>query len=569
MESIPKTKQWWKEAVVYQIYPRSFKDSNGDGIGDLTGIIEKLDYLQELGVDVVWLSPVYKSPNDDNGYDISDYQDIMDEFGTLADWDELLSQMHARGMKLVMDLVVNHTSDEHHWFIESRKSKDNPYRDYYIWRPGKDGKEPNNWQSFFSGSAWQYDEATGEYYLHLFSKKQPDLNWENEKVREQIFTMMTWWLDRGIDGFRMDVINLLSKVEGLPDAPVTNPNDRYQWGGQYFVNGPKLMDYLREMKEKVLSKYDIMTVGETPMVTTDDAIRFTNEQDGVMNMLFQFEHMDVDTKPGSPLGKWDIQPWKLTDLKKIMSKWQVELHGKGWNSLYLENHDQPRSVSRFGDDKTYRVESAKMLATWLHMMQGTPYIYQGQEIGMTNVAFPSIEYYRDVETINLWNDVVVNKGYDRDKILKAIHYRGRDNARTPMQWDATEHAGFTTGTPWINVNPNYCDINVEQAMKDENSVFHYYKKLIRLRKEHPIIVYGSYELLLEDDEQIYAYVRKFNNEQLLVITNFSSEQPTFKLPAHITFTEKQLLISNYVVDENESIDTIVLKPYEARVYKLK
>lgn len=569
MESIPKTKQWWKEAVVYQIYPRSFKDSNGDGIGDLRGIIEKLDYLQELGVDVVWLSPVYKSPNDDNGYDISDYQDIMDEFGTLADWDELLHEMHARGMKLVMDLVVNHTSDEHHWFIESRKSKDNPYRDYYIWRPGKDGKEPNNWQSFFSGSAWQYDEATGEYYLHLFSKKQPDLNWENEKVREEIFNMMTWWLDRGIDGFRMDVINLLSKVEGLPDAPVTNPNDRYQWGGQYFVNGPKLMDYLREMKEKVLSKYDIMTVGETPMVTTDDAIRFTNEQDGVMNMLFQFEHMDVDSKPGSPLGKWDIQPWKLTDLKKIMSKWQVELHRKGWNSLYLENHDQPRSVSRFGDDKTYRVESAKMLATWLHMMQGTPYIYQGQEIGMTNVSFPSIEYYRDVETINLWNDVVVNKGYDPDKILKAIHYRGRDNARTPMQWDATEHAGFTTGTPWINVNPNYRDINVEQALKDENSVFHYYKKLIRLRKEHPIIVYGSYELLLEDDEQIYAYVRKFNDEQLLVITNFSSEQPTFTLPSHITFTEKHLLISNYAVDENESIDTIVLKPYEARVYKLK
>lgn len=569
MESIPKTKQWWKEAVVYQIYPRSFKDSNGDGIGDLRGIIEKLDYLQELGVDVVWLSPVYKSPNDDNGYDISDYQDIMDEFGTLADWDELLHEMHARGMKLVMDLVVNHTSDEHHWFIESRKSKDNPYRDYYIWRPGKDGKEPNNWQSFFSGSAWQYDETTGEYYLHLFSKKQPDLNWENEKVREEIFNMMTWWLDRGIDGFRMDVINLLSKVEGLPDAPVKNPDDRYQWGGQYFVNGPKLMDYLREMKEKVLSKYDIMTVGETPMVTTDDAIRFTNEQDGVMNMLFQFEHMDVDSKPGSPLGKWDIQPWKLTDLKKIMSKWQVELHGKGWNSLYLENHDQPRSVSRFGDDKTYRVESAKMLATWLHMMQGTPYIYQGQEIGMTNVSFPSIEYYRDVETINLWNDVVVNKGYDPDKILKAIHYRGRDNARTPMQWDATEHAGFTTGTPWINVNPNYRDINVEQALKDENSVFHYYKKLIRLRKEHPIIVYGSYELLLEDDEQIYAYVRKFNDEQLLVITNFSSEQPTFTLPSHITFTEKQLLISNYTVDENESLDTIVLKPYEARVYKLK
>jgi oligo-1,6-glucosidase len=569
VESISKNKKWWKEAVVYQIYPRSFKDSNGDGIGDLRGIIEKLDYLKELGIDVVWLSPVYKSPNDDNGYDISDYQAIMDEFGTLADWDELLAQMHGRGMKLVMDLVVNHTSDEHPWFIESRKSKDNPYRDYYIWRPGKDGKEPNNWQSFFSGSAWQYDETTGEYYLHLFSKKQPDLNWENPNVRKEIFEMMTWWLDRGIDGFRMDVINLLSKVEGLPDAPVTNPNDRYQWGGQYFVNGPKLMDYLREMKEKVLSKYDILTVGETPFVNTDDAIRFTNEQDGVMSMLFHFEHMDVDTKPGSPLGKWDIQPWKLTDLKKIMSKWQTELHGKGWNSLYLENHDQPRSVSRFGDDQRYRIESAKMLATWLHMMQGTPYIYQGQEIGMTNVAFPTIEQYRDVEIRNLWKDLVVEKGYDPEKILKAIHYRGRDNARTPMQWDATEHAGFTTGTPWIEVNPNYREINVEQALKDENSIFHYYKKLIRLRKEHDIIVYGSYELILEDDEQIYAYIRKLENEQLLVITNFSAETPTFALPNHITFTEKQLLISNYPVDENEEIQTILLKPYEARVYKLK
>ncbi|HZG61579.1 MAG TPA: alpha-glucosidase [Anoxybacillus sp.] len=569
MESISKNKKWWKEAVVYQIYPRSFKDSNGDGIGDLRGIIEKLDYLKELGVDVVWLSPVYKSPNDDNGYDISDYQAIMDEFGTLADWDELLAQMHGRGMKLVMDLVVNHTSDEHPWFIESRKSKDNPYRDYYIWRPGKEGKEPNNWQSFFSGSAWQYDETTGEYYLHLFSKKQPDLNWKNPNVRKEIFKMMTWWLDRGIDGFRMDVINLLSKVEGLPDAPVTNLNDRYQWGGQYFVNGPKLMDYLREMKEKVLSKYDILTVGETPFVNTDDAIRFTNEQDGVMSMLFHFEHMDVDTKPGSPLGKWDIQPWKLTDLKKIMSKWQTELHGKGWNSLYLENHDQPRSVSRFGDDQRYRLESAKMLATWLHMMQGTPYIYQGQEIGMTNVAFPTIEQYRDVEVHNLWKDLVVEKGYDPEKILKAIHYRGRDNARTPMQWDATEHAGFTTGTPWIEVNPNYREINVEQALKDENSIFHYYKKLIRLRKEHDIIVYGSYELILEDDEQIYAYIRKLDNEQLLVITNFSAETPTFVLPNHITFTEKQLLISNYPVDENEEIETILLKPYEARVYKLK
>jgi len=562
------SKKWWKEAVVYQIYPRSFKDSNGDGIGDLRGIIEKLDYLKELGIDVVWLSPVYKSPNDDNGYDISDYQDIMDEFGTLADWDELISEMHKRDIKLVMDLVVNHTSDEHHWFIESRKSKDNPYRDYYIWRPGNDGKEPNNWQSFFSGSAWQYDEQTGEYYLHLFSKKQPDLNWENPKVRKEVFDMMTWWLDRGVDGFRMDVINVLSKTEGLPDAPIANPNDRYQWGGEYFVNGPELFNYLTEMKEKVLSRYDILTVGETPGVTPEDGIRFTNEENGVVNMVFHFEHMDVDTNPNSLIGKWDIQPWKLTDLKKIMSKWQVELHGKGWNSLYLENHDQPRSVSRFGNDKEYRVESAKMLATWLHMMQGTPYIYQGQEIGMTNVTFETIEQYRDVETHNMWKDLVIEKGYDAEKIMKAIHYRGRDNARTPMQWDATDNAGFTTGTPWIQVNPNYREINAEQALKDKNSVFHYYKKLIRLRKEHEIIVYGSYELILEEHEQIYAYVRKFEGEQLLVITNFSSESPIFHLPKHISFKEKQLLISNYEVRMDEDIQKITLKPYEARVYKL-
>jgi len=562
------SKKWWKEAVVYQIYPRSFKDSNGDGIGDLRGIIEKLDYLKELGIDVVWLSPVYKSPNDDNGYDISDYQDIMDEFGTLADWDELISEMHKRDIKLVMDLVVNHTSDEHHWFIESRKSKDNPYRDYYIWRPDNDGKEPNNWQSFFSGSAWQYDEQTGEYYLHLFSKKQPDLNWENPKVRKEVFDMMTWWLDRGVDGFRMDVINVLSKTEGLPDAPIVNPNDRYQWGGEYFVNGPKLFNYLTEMKEKVLSRYDILTVGETPGVTPEDGIRFTNEENGVVNMVFHFEHMDVDTNPNSLIGKWDIQPWKLTDLKKIMSKWQVELHGKGWNSLYLENHDQPRSVSRFGNDKEYRVESAKMLATWLHMMQGTPYIYQGQEIGMTNVTFETIEQYRDVETHNMWKDLVIEKGYDAEKIMKAIHYRGRDNARTPMQWDATDNAGFTTGTPWIQVNPNYREINAEQALKDKNSVFHYYKKLIRLRKEHEIIVYGSYELILEEHEQIYAYVRKFEGEQLLVITNFSSESPIFHLPKHISFKEKQLLISNYEVRMDEDIQKITLKPYEARVYKL-
>ena len=398
---------WWKESVVYQIYPRSFKDGNGDGIGDLRGIIQKLDYLKELGVNVIWLSPVYKSPNDDNGYDISDYQDIMEEFGTLADWDEMLAEMHKRGIKLVMDLVVNHTSDEHPWFVESRKSKDNPYRDYYIWRPGKDGREPNNWQSFFSGSAWKYDAATDEYFLHLFSKKQPDLNWENPKVRQEVFEMMHWWLKKGIDGFRMDVINMISKVPGLPDAAVVT-DARYQFGGQYFMNGPRLLEFLGEMKQKVLSTRDILTVGETPFLTTKQAVEITHEETGPLNMLFQFEHMDLDKDPNG--SKWDFKALDLLDLKRVMTRWQKDLEDKGWNSLYLSNHDQPRALSRFGDDGRYRVESAKMLATFLHMLQGTPYVYQGEEIGMTNVKFESISDYRDIETLNMYKEQVEERG---------------------------------------------------------------------------------------------------------------------------------------------------------------
>jgi oligo-1,6-glucosidase len=433
-------KAWWKESVVYQIYPRSFKDGNGDGIGDLRGIIQKLDYLKELGVNVVWLSPVYKSPNDDNGYDISDYQDIMEEFGTLADWDEMLEEMHRREIKLVMDLVVNHTSDEHPWFVESRKSKDNPYRDYYIWRPGKNGREPNNWESFFSGSAWQYDAATDEYFLHLFSKKQPDLNWENPKVREEVFAMMHWWLKRGIDGFRMDVINMISKVPGLPDAPVLN-NTRYQFGGQHFLNGPRLREFLLEMKQKVLSKYDILTVGETPGVTTQHGIDITSEENGPLNMLFQFEHMDLDKVPSG--SKWDFKALNLLDFKRVMTRWQKDLEGKGWNSLYLSNHDQPRALSRFGDDGLYRVESAKMLATFLHMLQGTPYVYQGEEIGMTNVKFESIADYRDIETVNMYKERVEERGIDPQVVLAGIHAKSRDNARTPVQWNASNHAGFT------------------------------------------------------------------------------------------------------------------------------
>jgi oligo-1,6-glucosidase len=559
-------KAWWKECVVYQIYPRSFYDSNGDGIGDLQGIIQKLDYLKELGIDVIWLSPVYRSPNDDNGYDISDYRDIMDEFGTLADWEEMLAEMHKRGIRLVMDLVVNHTSDEHPWFLESRKSKDNPYRDFYVWRPAKDGREPNNWRSFFGGSAWQYDGQTDEYYLHLFSKKQPDLNWENPGVREEVYKMMDWWLQKGIDGFRMDVINMLSKAPGLPDAPVVN-NDRYQFGGQYFINGPRLMEFLTEMKQKVLSRYDILTVGETPLVTTQEAIQIANEETGALTMVFQFEHMDLSAEMGAEIGT--DQPRSLLHLKAVMSRWQKDLEGLAWNSIYLGNHDQPRCVSQFGDDGQYRVESAKLLATFTHLLQGTPYIYQGDEIGMTNVAFESIEDYRDIATRNMYKEAVEGKGVDPTTALKVVHAKSRDNARTPVQWEASEHAGFTTSTPWIKVNPNYKEIHVAQAMSDPNSVFHYYRKLIRLRKENPVIVYGSYDLLLPAHEEIYAFTRTLEEYRLLVLLNFSRNRPTFDLPEGISYSRTELLINNYDVDPNEDLRQIPLRPYEARVYRLR
>ncbi|MDK2811370.1 MAG: oligo,6-glucosidase [Petroclostridium sp.] len=558
-------RKWWKEAVVYQIYPRSFYDSNGDGIGDLRGIISKLDYIKDLGVDVIWLNPVYKSPNDDNGYDISDYYNIMDEFGTIADWEELLEEMHKRGLKLIMDLVVNHTSDEHSWFIESRSSKDNEKRDYYIWRKGKDGKEPNNWRSCFSPSAWEYDEKTGEYYLHLFSKKQPDLNWENPNVRKEVYDMMTWWLDKGIDGFRMDVINMISKVEGLPDAPRKN-NDPYQDGGQYYLNGPRVHEFLQEMNKTVLSKYDIMTVGETPGVTPEEALLYVGDDREELNMVFQFELMDIDAGED---GKWDVVPWKLTDFKRIMTKWQKELHNKGWNSLYLNNHDQPRMVSRFGNDTVYRTESAKMLATMLHTLQGTPYIYQGEEIGMTNVKFDSIDEYKDIETLNYYNETVVKRNADVQKILNAIYIKGRDNARTPMQWNNEENAGFTTGTPWIKVNPNYKEINVKQAQEDPNSILHYYKKLIQLRKQNLTIVYGNYVQILEEHPEIYSYLRCLDDDRLLVILNFSGEMPVFNLPEEIICKDKELLISNYDVDVKEELKGLKLRPYEARVYRLK
>ncbi|WP_047983180.1 glycoside hydrolase family 13 protein [Ornithinibacillus californiensis] len=555
-------KTWWKESVVYQIYPRSFNDSNGDGIGDINGIIQKLDYLKELGIDVIWLSPVYESPNDDNGYDISDYQKIMKDFGTMKDWELLLDEIHQRGMKLIMDLVVNHSSDEHDWFTESKKSKDNKYRDYYIWRPGKDGKEPNNWKSTFSGSAWDYDSETDEYYLHIFSKKQPDLNWENPKLRREIYDMMKWWLDKGIDGFRMDVINFISKVPGLPDA--LNPDgEKYVSGSRYFMNGPRIHEFLQEMNQEVLSNYDIMTVGEMPGVNVEEAKDYTNLDRNELQMVFQFEHMDLDSAPG---GKWNLKPLDLRDLKESISKWQTGLHGVGWNSLYLNNHDQPRVVSRFGNDQEYRVVSAKMLGTFLHMLQGTPYIYQGEEIGMTNIRFDSIEEYKDIEILNMYKEKVIEGNESHEKVMESIYVKGRDNARTPFQWDSSPNGGFTTGEPWLKINPNYKEINAEAAVSDPNSIYHYYRELIKLRKTHPIIVYGDYQLLYPEDVKHYSYLRTLDEEKLLVITNFSEETIEWKLPEDLNFTVKEQLIGNYPDREGTDINNLILKPYEAIVY---
>ncbi len=547
---------WWKEAVIYQIYPRSFMDSNGDGIGDLQGIISRLDYLKYLGIDVIWMSPVYKSPNDDNGYDISDYKDIMDEFGTMEDFDELLKKAHERGIKIVMDLVVNHTSDEHPWFVESRKSTDNPYRDYYIWREGKDAQTPpNNWGSCFSGSAWQYDEETSMYYLHLFSKKQPDLNWDNPNVRREVFDMMTWWCDKGIDGFRMDVISMISKVKELPDGEMDGLYGNYR---PYAVNGPNVHKYLQEMNEKVLSKYDIMTVGETPEVTTELAKQYAGEDTHELNMVFQFEHVDSKGK----YAKWTDEKMPLTTLKEILSRWQTELYGKAWNSLFLDNHDQPRAVSRFGNDSPeYRAVSAKMLATCLHMLQGSPYVYQGEELGMTNYPFQSPEDFRDIESVNAYREWCESGLVSHEEFWPCLLWLSRDNARTPMQWDDKEQAGFTTGTPWIAVNPNYKEINAMAETKDPDSVFHYYKKLIALRKQTPIMVYGKYEPLFEDSEEWFVYTRTLENEKLLVVCSFTDQETTFTIPEE--FAGAELLIANM---ENEyGKGTVPLRPYEAFV----
>ena len=538
-------RQWWHSSVVYQIYPRSFKDSNGDGIGDINGIREKLDYLKELGIDVIWLSPVYKSPNDDNGYDISDYCDIMDEFGTMEDMDNLLKEANERGIKILMDLVVNHTSDEHKWFIEAKKSKDNEYRDYYIWRDSVDGNEPNDLGSTFSGSAWQYDETTGQYYLHLFSKKQPDLNWENGKVRNEVYKMMNFWVDKGIGGFRMDVIDLIGKV---PDEMITG-------------NGPKLHEYLQEMNKAALEGKDLLTVGETWGATPDVAKLYSNPGRKELSMVFQFEHIGLDQIEGKE--KWDVKSLELLDLKKVLSKWQTELEGQGWNSLFWNNHDLPRIVSRWGNDKEYRIESAKMLATLLHGMKGTPYIYQGEELGMTNVRFDDINDYNDIESLNMYKDRL-SKGYSHNEIMESIYAKGRDNARTPMQWDDSENAGFTTGTPWLAVNKNYDKINAKQCLQDENSIFNHYKKLIDIRKNNDTIIYGDYKLLCEDDENIFAYVRELNGDKILVVCNFYDKDVEFKFDGDFNYSK--VLLSNYN-DSSKMIEKLKLRPYEAVMYR--
>ena len=548
-------KKWWKEAVAYQIYPRSFMDSNNDGIGDLQGIISKLDYLKDLGIDVIWICPVYKSPNDDNGYDISDYQDIMSDFGTMEDFNELLSEIHKRNMKIIIDLVINHTSDEHPWFIESRSSKQNPKRDWYIWREGKDNKEPNNWESIFKGSAWEYDENTKEYYLHLFSKKQPDLNWENEDMRNEIYKMINGWLDKGIDGFRVDAISHINKEEGLVD--MDNPDNlKYVPSFDKHMNVEGIHDYLRELKENTFSKYDIMTVGEANGVKAEQATDWVGENDGKFNMLFQFEHIDL----------WNSSEFNLPNLKKVWNKWQVNLENDGWNALFIENHDITRVVSSWGDDTRFLKESAKALGLLYFMHKGTPFIYQGQEIGMTNVKFNDINEYDDIRSINEYNQLI-NQGMSPKDALEHIWNTSRDNTRTPMQWDDSLNAGFSKSNPWIHVNPNYKYINVKEQLEDDDSILNFYKKMIKIKKSSECLIYGKYNLILEDDTNIFAYERILNDEKFLVICNLKSESSNYKYEK-LTLKYENLILSNYNVDAHKDLNNFELKPWEARLYKI-
>jgi alpha-glucosidase len=551
-------KVWWKEAVGYQIYPRSFQDSNGDGIGDLKGIIQRLDYIKDLGIDVIWICPMYKSPNDDNGYDISDYQDIMEDFGTMEDFDALLNEVHKRDMKLIIDLVLNHTSDEHQWFIESRSSKDNPKRDWYIWKDGKDGKEPNNWESIFSGSAWEYDEKTDQYYLHVFSTKQPDVNWENPEVREALYDTVNWWLDKGIDGFRIDAISHIKKREGFPDMP--NPkNEKYVSSFDMHMNQKGIHTFLQEFKDRTYANYDVMTVGEANGVKIDEADLWVGKEQGKMDMIFQFEH----------LGLWDAETnpeLDIVELKKVLTRWQKGLEKEGWNALFIENHDKARVVSTWGNDEEFWYQSATSMGAMYFLMQGTPFIYQGQEIGMTNVQFDSIDDYDDVAVKNMYR-IKREEGVSHEDIMAVIWASSRDNSRTPMQWNSAENAGFTSGTPWMKVNPNYTEINVEKQEQDKNSILNFYKKMISLKKENEIFTYGTYDLLLEDDKQIYAYTRTLGEEQVVVITNLSKKEAIFE--STLTLNAENLLLANEEVAAHGDVTSISLNPYEVRVYRVK
>ncbi len=534
-----KNEQWWKDAVIYQIYPKSFKDSNGDGIGDINGIISKLDYLEKLGIDAIWLSPVYKSPQDDNGYDIADYQAIDTMFGTLEDMDRLISEAKTHHIRIIMDLVLNHTSDEHRWFQEAKKSKDNPYHDYYVWRDAQDGQLPNDMQSVFGGPAWEYVEEVDQYYFHQFSVKQPDLNWDNEAVRHELYDMINWWIDRGVGGFRLDVIDQIAKV---PDLKITN-------------NGPKLHDYIRELNENTFGKGEFITVGEAWGANIDNAKLYSNPDGSEFSMVFQFEHIGLDQQEGKE--KWDLAPLPFIKLKQVLTKWQEALDGSGWNSLFWDNHDLPRIVSRWGNDQAYRKKSAKMLAVVLHGMQGTPYIYQGEELGMTNVQYP-IEDYEDLETLNMYHERK-KQGYQDEGIMRSIHAKSRDNARTPMQWDASDNAGFTTGTPWLKVNPNYIEINAKDNLEDPDSVFACYQKLIALRKSYPVFVDGHFRLLLEEDENFFAYMREDENSELLVVANFFDQQ--VNLPLELDLQDYTILYQNY-----KDTSGNLYRPYEARIY---
>ncbi|MDZ5471467.1 alpha-glucosidase [Bacillus sp. 31A1R] len=542
-------KAWWKEAVVYQVYWRSFFDSNGDGVGDLDGLIMKLDYIKDLGVDVIWLNPMFQSPDKDNGYDISDYYQVMEKAGDMKVVERLINEVHQRGMKLIMDLVVNHTSNQHPWFIESKSSKDNPKRDWYIWKDGVDGKEPNNWRSYFHPTPWEYDQTTNQYYFHSFAVEQPDLNWKNPEVRHEIYQMMRFWLNKGIDGFRMDVINLLAKLEGFPDTETP-------YNLSYLGNNPGIHEYLQEMNREVLSAYDILTVGEIPFVTPEDGLLYVGENRNELNTLFHFEVAD------------DMKTWDMITFKQIQKRWYEGLNGQGWNSQFLNNHDHTRQVTRYGNDHIYRVQSAKLLATMIHTLPGTPYIYQGEEIGMTGVKFNHIEDYNDIAMKNKYLEEVA-KGKDSTQVLKDLQLLSRDNSRTPMQWDNSENAGFSVGKPWIKVNPNYVDINVEADLNSHDSIFKYYKKLIALRKEHDVMVYGDYEDLLEHDDKLYVYSRTLNDITWIIMLNHSDDEVELRLNDMYAQKENTLIITNYAdVNEEESLVQIRLRPHEARIYQI-